>query len=173
MPVINGVPTNWFTKEDYHDKQETLRNPDPAFSRSGVKPSCQMLQFDLERNLCLFQSGLHRSHLGYQSGGVCPRAQTGLIVFDGKGRVTFGTFTVATTTAGGGIQRGTFTGTYSVNGDCTGTSLTDLGDGTVFHFDLVIQGPSRYTAINTDPGAFMSVYSARKVAVGQQEPAMQ
>ena len=105
--------------------------------------------------------------------GFVPSAQTGLIVFDGKGHVTFGTFTVATTTAGGGIQRGTFTGTYSVNGDCTGTSLTDLGDGTVFHFDLVIQGPSRYAAINTDPGAFMSVYAAHKIAEGQQEPAMQ
>lgn len=102
-----------------------------------------------------------------------PWAQTGLIVFDGKGSITSGTFTVATTTADGGSQRGTFTGTYSVNANCTGTSLTDLGDGTVFHFDLVIQGPSRYTAINTDPGAFMSVYSAQKIAEGQQEPAMQ
>ena len=54
-----------------------------------------------------------------------------------------------------------------------GQSLTDLGDGTVFHFDLVIQGQSRYTAINTDPGVFMSVYSAQKIAEGQQEPAVQ
>ena len=60
-----------------------------------------------------------------------------------------------------------------MNRDCTGTSLTDLGDGTVFHFDLVIQGPSRYTAINTDPGAFMSVYSAQKIAEGQQEAEVQ
>ena len=54
-----------------------------------------------------------------------------------------------------------------------GQSLTDLGDGTVFHFDLVIQGQSRYTAINTDPGVFMSVYSAQTIAEGQQEPAVQ
>ena len=105
--------------------------------------------------------------------GFVPSAQTGLIVFDGKGGITSGTFTVATTTADGGSQRGTFTGTYSVNANCTGTSLTDLGDGTVFHFDLVIQGPSRYTAINTDSGAFMSIYSAHKIAEGQQEPATQ
>jgi hypothetical protein len=110
---------------------------------------------------------------GISPAGFVPWAQTGLIVFDGKGNVTSGTFTVATTTPAGGTQRGTFTGTYSVNGDCTGTSLTDLGDGTVFHFDLVIQGPSRYTAINTDPGAFMSVYSARKIAEGQQEAEVQ
>ena len=105
--------------------------------------------------------------------GFVPWGQTGLIVFDGKGSITSGTFTVATTTAAGGSQRGTFTGTYSVNADCTGTSLTDLGDGTVFHFDLVIQRRSKYTAINTDPGAFMSVYSAQKIGEGQHELPMQ
>jgi hypothetical protein len=43
--------------------------------------------------------------------GFVPFAQTGLIAYDGKGIVVFGTFTDSTTTANGGSFRGTFTGT--------------------------------------------------------------
>ncbi len=97
------------------------------------------------------------------SAGFAPFAQTGLAVDDGRGHITSGTFTYSTTTANGGSFHGTFTGTYTVNDDCTGTATTDLGDGTLFHFDLVVQSPSTYTLINTDPGALIAVYVARRI----------
>jgi hypothetical protein len=97
------------------------------------------------------------------SAGFAPFAQTGLIVYDGKGHITSGTLTYSTTSANGGGFRGTFTGTYAVNEDCSGTVTTDLGDGALFHFDLVVQTPSTYTAINTDPGALISVYFAHRI----------
>lgn len=105
--------------------------------------------------------------------GFVPFAQTGLVVYDGKGSITSGTFTDSTTTANGGSFRGTFTGTYAVNGDCSGTILVDLGDSNLFHFDLVVQGPLRHTAINTDPDAFMSVYSFQKIGREGQEAGAQ
>jgi hypothetical protein len=95
--------------------------------------------------------------------GFVPFAQTGLVTYDGRGNVVSGTFTDSTTTANGGSFQGTFTGTYAVNGDCTGKLQIDLGDGTLFHFDLVIQGSTRHTAINTDSGTFMSVFSIQKI----------
>ena len=92
-----------------------------------------------------------------------PFAQTGLITYDGKGIVVFGTFTDSTTTANGGSFRGTFTGTYAVNGNCSGTMQVDLGDGNLFHFDLVVLGSARHTAVNTDSGTFMSIFSIEKI----------
>ena len=104
------------------------------------------------------------------SAGFAPFAQTGLAVYDGNGHITSGTFTYSTTTANGGSVRGTFTGSYVVNADCSGTATTDLGDGTLFHFDVIVQTPSTYTLINTDPGAFISVYVARRIG-GENQPA--
>jgi hypothetical protein len=97
------------------------------------------------------------------SAGFVPWAEAGLVVYDGHGNAPSGRFTVNTTTANGGNFQGTFTGTYIVNGDCTGTLQIDLGDGTLFHFDLVVEGPARHTALNTDSGTFMSVFSIQKI----------
>ena len=96
--------------------------------------------------------------------GFVPFAQTGLIVYDGRGHISSGTFTYSTTAANGGSFRGTFTGTYAVSDDCSGTITVTIEDGTVFHFDLVVQSPSAYTTINTDSGGFLSVYAARKLS---------
>jgi len=103
--------------------------------------------------------------------GFAPWAQTGLVVYDGEGNITSGTFTIATITAAGGVDRGTFTGSYTVKTDCTGTAQSELEDGTTFHFDLVVLGPARHTIINTDPGAFINVYSVQRIAgeVGEGE----
>jgi hypothetical protein len=46
----------------------------------------------------------------------------------------------------------------------------DLGDGNLFHFDLVVHGPSRHTAVGADPGVLMSVFSIEKIA-GAKEAA--
>jgi autotransporter adhesin len=91
-------------------------------------------------------------------------------VYDGQGNIPSGTFTVNTTTTNGGSFQGTFTGTCTVNGDCTGTLQIDLGDGTLFHFALVVQGSARHTAINTDSGTLMSVFSIQKIG-GEKDTA--
>src|SRR5438876_7439603 len=75
------------------------------------------------------------------SAGFAPFAQTGLAVFDGKGHITSGTLTYVTTSANGGSFRGSLTGTYTVNGDCSGTATTELDDRTLFNFDLVVRAP--------------------------------
>jgi len=97
------------------------------------------------------------------SAGFVPYAEAGLVVYDGHGSAPSGRFTVNTTTANGGSFQGTFTGAYIVNEDCTGTLQIDLGDGTLFHFDLVVEGSARHTALNTDSGTLMSVFSVRKI----------
>jgi hypothetical protein len=97
------------------------------------------------------------------SAGFAPFAQPGLVVYDGKGHILSGTFTYSTTTANAGSFRGTFTGTYAINADCSGSATAGLGDGTLVHFDLVARSPSAYTLINTDPGAFLSVYVAHRI----------
>lgn len=98
--------------------------------------------------------------------GFVPVATTGLTAFDGHGNIPSGTFTISTAKVG--ISRGTFTGTYSVNPDCTGTVLIDLGEGFLFNFDLVVLGSENLTWINTDAAEFTSVYSFQKI-VGKKE----
>src|SRR5947209_16693448 len=46
--------------------------------------------------------------------------------------------------------------------DCSGTVLVDLGDGTIFHFDLVIQGSSRHTRGGCDRPAGTSRSAASR-----------
>ena len=101
--------------------------------------------------------------LDISSAGFVPWAETGLVVYDGRGNVPSGRFTVNTTTSNGGSFQGTFAGTYGVNGDCTGKLQIDLGDGTLFHFDLVVEGSARVTAVNTDSGTLMSIFSIQKI----------
>lgn len=96
-----------------------------------------------------------------------PWAQTGRISFDASGTISSGTFTAATLAAVGGVLRGTFTGTYEINADCTGTAelLLDGDEGGTFHFDIVVNGPASLTFINTDPNpnGFISVYFMRRM----------
>jgi hypothetical protein len=65
--------------------------------------------------------------------GFVPFAEIGVIVYDGKGNVNSASFTASTTAANGGSFPGTFTGKYSVNSDCRGTIVIDLGDNNLFH----------------------------------------
>lgn len=95
--------------------------------------------------------------------GFVPWAQTGLTVFDGRGGIPRGTFTAATTTAAGGVNHGTFAGTYTVNRNCTGTAVVKTDGGDTFHFDLVVLGPASLTFINTDSASLLSVYSFQKI----------
>ena len=77
--------------------------------------------------------------------GVGPIASNGTLTFDGKGNVV----NVFSGSINGEIQRGvTWTGTYTVNPDCTGIAIVN---GT--HADLVVMPDgSTWSAISTDPG---------------------
>jgi hypothetical protein len=46
----------------------------------------------------------------------------------------------------------------------SGTLIADLGDGTLFHFDLLVVESAGNTAINTDSDSFMNVYSFQRIA---------
>jgi hypothetical protein len=96
--------------------------------------------------------------------GFVPFAQSGIISYDGAGKLVAGTFTYSTTTANGGSFKGTFTGSYKVHSNCTGKVEVDLTDGTIFHFDLVVLGPGLHTYLNTDPTGFLGVYTMRVIA---------
>lgn len=53
----------------------------------------------------------------------------------------------------GSIIRHKFTGTYTVNSDCTGTATLNYSDNTVIHFDIVILNDAKeINAVQTDSG---------------------
>jgi len=95
-----------------------------------------------------------------------PQAQTGLITFDGKGIVTAGTYTINTTDPSGGVGRGTFTGTYAVNSDCTGTFESHPDIGGSLHYDLLVLSPTELAAIASDAGG-SQIFSAKKIRAAE------
>jgi hypothetical protein len=91
---------------------------------------------------------LHGTYMIHTSGtivGVGPIASNGTLTFDGNGNVV----NVFSASINGEIHRGvTWTGTYTVNPDCTGTSIVNGG-----HADFVVMPDgSTYYVIATDPG---------------------
>jgi hypothetical protein len=91
-----------------------------------------------------------------------PQAQTGLVTFDGKGVVTSGTYTINSTDPTGEVGRGTFTGTYVINSDCTGTFESHPDIGGSLHYDLMVLSPTELVAIASDVGG-SQIYSAKKI----------
>jgi hypothetical protein len=55
--------------------------------------------------------------------GIGPRTAMGVFTFDGEGNLQNG---VATSSLNGAIASETFSGTYTVNADCTGTISVDI-----------------------------------------------
>ena len=86
--------------------------------------------------------------------GVGPLAALGVFIADGNGNAS----EVETLSVNGDIHQGeTFTVTYTVNADCTGThTATGTGSffsGAVFHGDIVIDDNKKeFRLIGTDPG---------------------
>jgi hypothetical protein len=97
---------------------------------------------------------------GVRVGGATagPFALAGQSTFDGRGGVS-GVFSAS---FGGTIVRGgAFTGTYTVNPDCTGTE-TGAGGGMTIHFDNFIRPDGRLVAsVQTDPGSVSSTVLTR------------
>jgi hypothetical protein len=76
-------------------------------------------------------------------------AAVGLVTTDGEGSLSASD----TVSANGQIIRRTITGTYTVNGDCTGTVTFTDQFGLTTHLDFVLaQGSQELNFIQTDPG---------------------
>jgi|SRR5947209_2745074 len=91
--------------------------------------------------------------------GVGPSVAAGRYTADGKGNFA-GSFTQS---LNGVIARMTFTGTYTVNPDCTGTETVNIEGGPTFHNDAVIvDGGREIRAVNTDPGNVVSFHSQKQ-----------
>ena len=90
--------------------------------------------------------------------GVGPLAVIGVFTADGKGKGS----EVETLSFNGAITTGaTFTVTYTVNADCTG-SFVSTGLGSVFHNDFVIDANKKEIRLTpTEPG-FVAVCIYRK-----------
>jgi len=79
-----------------------------------------------------------------------PFGEAGIATFDGAGKL-FGKTTV---NAGGLLLTPTFTGTYTVNSDCTGSVTVQSNAGfTIQEAIVVIGGGKRYVGTETDPAA--------------------
>jgi hypothetical protein len=89
-----------------------------------------------------------------------PWAESSLATFDGAG----GFSGKGTVNIGGVILNITFTGTYTVNSDCTGdvTIATNLGI-TVHHAIVVIGNGKRFIETESDPNFAVVQYSVEKL----------
>lgn len=67
--------------------------------------------------------------------GIGPRTAIGTLTLDAAGNVTNG---VATSSLDGGVAQETFSGTYTVNPDCTGTINVNIYSGGVELFAVTL-----------------------------------
>jgi hypothetical protein len=84
-----------------------------------------------------------------------PFATVGRQVFDGQGNTT----AAGTTSVNGNMVKVTFTGTYNVNADCTGSMTILVSPVSITgHYDFVIDDDgAEVRVIGTDPGAVGTV----------------
>jgi hypothetical protein len=80
--------------------------------------------------------------------GDAPIAASGVVTLDGEGTAT------ATITASfdGSVQTFPYTGTYSVNPDCTGSITATPGSGLASFSIVVVRGGAEILGIDIDPG---------------------
>jgi len=95
-----------------------------------------------------------------------PFVTSGIIFYDGNGKLSGN----ETTSLGGGPMPGTFTGTYTVNSDCTySDSVVVSPSGTLLNHEGTIAGDGisrEVHVIETDPGV-VSVATIKKTPVGR------
>jgi hypothetical protein len=89
--------------------------------------------------------------------GVGPISTSGTTIFDGQGLDT-GAFKVTTSES---LQQFTFTGTYTVNNNCTGTATLNITPPvfgrSVLHFDAVGTNDTKEIKwLITDPGVILA-----------------
>jgi hypothetical protein len=77
-----------------------------------------------------------------------PFAETGIVTFDRAGKLSGKT----TVSFSGFVVQPTFTGTYTVNSDCTGSFTVQSSIGITLHHDVVvIGGGRRFESVEPDP----------------------
>jgi uncharacterized membrane protein len=98
---------------------------------------------------------------GFQITGTSkgPFATAATYVFDGRGHE----HGITTRSVNGVISRHLgFTGTYTLNRNCTGTETVTDSTGAVRHYDFAtVPSGSRFTFIRTDPGVVGSGFGDR------------
>jgi hypothetical protein len=86
-------------------------------------------------------------------GGVGPVARVGWETFDGEGNASG----IATTSVNGTIYHSTFTATYTVNPNCTGTfTEKDSAIGPADDDIVIVDGGREIQAINADSGGVIT-----------------
>jgi hypothetical protein len=90
-----------------------------------------------------------------------PFAQAGREIFNGDGTMSG----VATANFNGGVVRVTYTGTYTVEADCTGAVTFTDGDGVVSHYDIAIEdGGAEFGFVQTDANVVTAAFERRRTA---------
>jgi hypothetical protein len=100
---------------------------------------------------------LNGAYVTYATGSVggVPLAVVGVTTYDGRGNFDFS----ATVSFNGTVSKGSGSGTYTVNRDCTGSQI--FGPG-IAHYDFVVTaGGQQITYIQTDSGTVVTVTSIR------------
>ena len=93
-----------------------------------------------------------------------PFAEAVYFAFDGHGHLSGS----STADYGGFIFPVTFTGTYTVNENCTGSLTVDAGSNGIVHRDLVIvDGGKEVEFVSTDPGIVIAGYMKKQRVNGE------
>jgi hypothetical protein len=93
-----------------------------------------------------------------------PFAEAAYFLFDGHGNLS-GSSTVD---FAGFISPVTFTGTYTVNANCTGSLTVDAGASGIVHRDLVIVDAGKEVEfVSTDPGVVIAGYMKKQRVGGE------
>ena len=93
-----------------------------------------------------------------------PFAEAAHFLFDGHGNLS-GSSTVD---FAGFISPVTFTGTYTVNANCTGNLTVDAGSSGIVHRDLVIVDAGKEVEfVSTDPGVVIAGYMKKQRIGGE------
>jgi len=94
--------------------------------------------------------------------GVGLRTAVGVFTLDGAGNVTNG---VATSSLNGSIAQETFSGTYTVNSDCTGT-----GSFTIYSGGSEILALTMNVSFDNDMNEMRAIFTSVSLPNGQQLP---
>ncbi len=112
-------------------------------------------------SLANFQGSFGNQYSGfvYAAGALVPIADVGHVTADGNGTYTSAdTFSINAV-----LFRTTQTGTYTVNPDCTGSSIGKDNLGNVIQTDFVItNGGAQVNAVYTQPGSIVSTVLTRQ-----------
>jgi hypothetical protein len=135
-----------------------------AHARAASSPSAQQGGC----SLATLKGQYAATQSGFQVTGTSkgPFATAATYVFDGRGHE----HGITTRSVNGVITRHlSFTGTYTLNRNCTGTETVTDSTGAVRHYDFAtVPSGGRFTFIRTDPGVVGSGFGDRGSSANSQ-----